>query len=75
MARSLIAIGTSDADRRSRAIVLTDTGRALLSEARRLWVEAQHSFEEAFGANEALQLRILLKRVATLELGEAGARS
>ncbi len=68
-ARGLVAIGTSDADRRSRAIALSEEGRRLLLRARRLWRAAQRRFETTFGTEEALGLRRVLKQVATLTIG------
>lgn len=58
-------------DRRSRVVVLTDEGRALLARARPLWRDAQTAFEAAFGPDDARALRTVLARVAALELDAA----
>lgn len=68
-ARGLIAL-TVGADRRSRLVALTDTGRSVLRDARGLWREAQRSFERSFGSQEATELRAALGRVAALEYAE-----
>jgi DNA-binding MarR family transcriptional regulator len=51
-------------DRRSRDVSITRTGRAILAQAKSLWRDAQVSFETEIGAEEAAQLRSMLKRVA-----------
>lgn len=65
-ARGLIDL-TVGADRRSRLVALTDTGHAVLEEARGLWRDAQRSFERSFGPEEAAALRTALGRVAAME--------
>lgn len=51
-------------DRRSREVTITAKGRAILDQAKPLWEGAQVSFETEMGADEAAQLRTMLKRVA-----------
>ena len=62
-AQGLVAL-TVGADRRSRLVALTDTGRTRLETARRLWRDAQDQFETAFGADNAAALRTLLNQVS-----------
>jgi len=63
-ARGLVSIGVSETDRRQRVIALTETGAALLAEARPLWIKAEHRFRAVFGVAEAESLRALLSKVA-----------
>lgn len=53
-------------DGRTRALVLTEPGRARLAEARALWREAQREFETRYGPAEAASLRGQLARVREL---------
>ena len=66
-ARGLVKLGVSKTDRRSREVTLTSAGKALLAKARPLWATAQRRFERGFGEMPALDLRAILRRVATLE--------
>ena len=59
---------TVGADRRARLVTLTRFGRERLDAARGLWLEAQRTFESAFGSADAAALRASLARVAALEL-------
>jgi hypothetical protein len=52
-------------------VELTAAGRALLVEARPMWVEAQRRFSQTLGEDAARELRVVLKRVATSEFGAA----
>lgn len=72
--RGLVRRDVSAEDRRSRAIALTAEGRALLAKARPLWTKAQQRFESAFGERDALDLRTVLKRIATTEFARTGTR-
>ena len=54
----------SEVDRRSKLVSLTPEGRAKLAEARVLWLRAQKSFEQTFGAVEAGALRSQLLAIA-----------
>lgn len=65
--RRLVTLATDAHDRRSRQVALTAAGRALLVEARPMWVEAQRRFSRTMGEDTARQLRVMLKRVATSE--------
>lgn len=61
----LVALVANEDDRRSRRIVLTETGRARLAEARVLWKQAQERFEAAFGADHAAALRATLAEITS----------
>lgn len=63
-ARKLLRLETSVEDRRGRTIALTPAGKALVAQARPLWAAAQERFERNFGKQEALGLRVTLKRIA-----------
>ena len=54
-------------DRRSRTIALTQAGKAAAAKARPRWAAAQRRFESTFGREAALELRTVLKEVATAE--------
>jgi DNA-binding MarR family transcriptional regulator len=53
-----------EADRRSRLVKLTRTGRSRLADARPLWLAAQDKFEDGFGKRAAAELRNLLAGIA-----------
>jgi DNA-binding MarR family transcriptional regulator len=61
----LVRLRVSKEDRRSRVVMLTAAGKALLARALPLWAAAQARFESAFGEKPALNLRTTLKRIAT----------
>jgi DNA-binding MarR family transcriptional regulator len=61
----LVAVGSSDADRRRKLIVLTKNGRAKYAQAQSLWRAAQGRFERAVGTAEAASLRRVLLSIAT----------
>lgn len=52
------------ADRRSRAVELTDAGRDAIAAARPLWQQAERAFRRAMGREEAAELRKLLNQAA-----------
>ena len=58
----LVAIGPGP-DGRTRALTLTEAGRARLEAAEPLWQAAQAAFEARYGAAEAATLRRALARV------------
>ncbi|TDR90503.1 MarR family winged helix-turn-helix transcriptional regulator [Enterovirga rhinocerotis] len=62
----LVVIGPGR-DGRTRALSLTEAGRARLAEAVPFWREAQAAFEARLGREEAAALRAALKRVRDLE--------
>ncbi len=59
----LVAIGPGR-DGRTRALALTEAGRARLEAAVPLWREAQEAFETRYGVEDAAALRAALARVA-----------
>ncbi len=65
--RGLVRLDVPAADRRSRVIALTPAGTALMKKARPLWVKAERRFEQVFGTDAALDLRVVLKKVATAD--------
>src|SRR3954469_1492483 len=60
----LLAIGAGE-DGRTRVLRLTATGEGHLKVAAAKWREAQKEFETAFGANQAADLRKVLRRVVS----------
>ena len=56
----LISLVQDPADRRSRRVKLTQTGRSRLAAALPLWSEAQTQFETSFGKRAAAELRGVL---------------
>jgi DNA-binding MarR family transcriptional regulator len=65
--RGLVTLEVCDQDRRSRTIVLTEVGKAAVAKARPRWAAAQRRFESTFGKEAALELRAVLKEIATAE--------
>lgn len=65
--RDLVALEVAGHDRRSRTVLLTASGRALLAQARVLWNTAQEKFDAAFGREQAATARDLLKRIAIMD--------
>lgn len=65
--RGLVTLEMSEQDRRSRMIALTRAGKAVVAQARPPWVRAQRLFERTFGKKAALDLRTVLKEIATAE--------
>ena len=65
-ARSLIRLAVG-MDRRTRKVSITQAGRDLLVEGRRLWRRAQRTFEEKIGRETASELRSVLRRVAVTD--------
>lgn len=62
----LVVIGPGR-DGRTRALNLTEAGRARLRDAAPLWREAQAAFENRYGAQEAEALRVAMERVRGME--------
>jgi len=69
----LITIERDDADRRQRALHLTDAGAERLRSASPRWADAQTRFEAAFGSARAAELRGLLGAVVVSTLDPASA--
>jgi DNA-binding MarR family transcriptional regulator len=65
--RGLVKLEVSEQDRRSRMISLTQAGKVAVAKARPRWAAAQRRFESAFGKEAALELRTVLKEIATVE--------
>src|SRR5258708_1938527 len=64
----LIEVVPNPADRRSKALQLTDVGAARLRAASKGWAQAQAQFETVFGAPRAATLRGLLGAVSASDL-------
>ena len=60
----LVALVQDEADRRSRRIKLTRTGRVRFAAALPLWSAAQARFESGFGQRAATELRAVLGTIA-----------
>jgi DNA-binding MarR family transcriptional regulator len=67
--RGFVKLKVSKQDRRSRIVALTQTGAAVVTKARPRWAAAQRRFERTFGKEAALELRTVLKEIATAEFG------
>ena len=67
--RGFVKLEVSEQDRRSRMVALTEAGKAAVAKARPRWAAAQRRFESAFGKEAALELRTVLKEIATAEFG------
>jgi DNA-binding MarR family transcriptional regulator len=67
--RGLVKLEISERDRRSRMVALTQAGEAAVAKGRRRWAAAQRQFESTFGKEAALELRAVLKEIATTEFG------
>src|SRR5271167_3711164 len=67
--RGFVRLEASEEDRRSRIIVLTPAGKTVVAKARPRWAAAQRRFESTFGKEAALELRMVLKEIATAEYG------
>ncbi|WP_426612049.1 MarR family winged helix-turn-helix transcriptional regulator [Bradyrhizobium sp. McL0616] len=60
----LVTLQRDEADRRSRLVGLTQTGRSRLADAQPLWRAAQEKFENGFGKRAAADLRNILAGIA-----------
>ena len=67
--RGFVKLEVSEEDRRSRMVALTEAGKAAVANARPRWAAAQRRFESAFGKEPAVELRTVLKEIATAEYG------
>jgi DNA-binding MarR family transcriptional regulator len=65
--RGFVRLAVSERDRRSRVASLTQAGKAAVAKARPRWAAAQRKFESTFGKQAALELRTVLKGIATAE--------
>lgn len=64
----LVSIKVAREDRRAREIALTARGRRREAECRPHWLKAQRRFEKEFGVADALAMRRMMTRVATMSL-------
>jgi DNA-binding MarR family transcriptional regulator len=60
-----------DEDGRSRRVELTAAGRARLTQANRLWRRAQNRFEQVYGKERAMALRVALAEIYADEFAVA----
>jgi DNA-binding MarR family transcriptional regulator len=67
--RGLVKLAISERDRRSRMVALTPAGKAVVAKGRLRWAAAQRQFESTFGKEAALELRAVLKEIATAGFG------
>jgi DNA-binding MarR family transcriptional regulator len=67
--RGFVKLEVSEQDRRSRMVTPTSAGKAAVGKARPHWAAAQRRFESIFGKEAALELRAVLKKLATAEFG------
>lgn len=67
----LLGVATDPRDRRSRALSITEAGRARVAEARALWVVAQQRFEAGYGAERSRDLRQTLAHLVASEFPPA----
>ena len=67
--RGFVKLEVSEQDRRSRVVALTPAGKAVVAKGRPRWAAAQRRFESTFGKEAALDLRTVLKQVATADFG------
>ena len=66
----LVRVKQNTADARSRDLEVTAKGAKRLGVARTGWLEAQKHFDAAFGGENAVELRALLKTVVASALAE-----
>lgn len=66
----LVKLTVDRNDKRSRLVQLTARGEEKLRQSFDLWKKAQHSFETAFGAEQARELRSSLALIASAEFAQ-----
>jgi DNA-binding MarR family transcriptional regulator len=64
----LVAIAPDAADRRARAVTLTEAGRRKVADAQDAWHRAQAGFEAKFGAERARALRAMMAEIVAVDL-------
>ena len=69
--RGLVKLEVSAQDRRSCIVALTAAGKAAVAKARPRWAAAQRRFESAFGKDAAVELRTVLKEIATTDFAQS----
>jgi DNA-binding MarR family transcriptional regulator len=72
--RGFVKLHVSDQDGRSRVTTLTPAGRAVVAKGLPLWAAAQRRFADAFGDQDALELRTTLKRIAMADFDDAATK-
>ena len=70
-----VVLEPDDKDRRVKRVALTKSGKAKLSQTRKLWAKAQQRFERAFGEKRAAQLRAVLADISSENFRQAFIRS
>jgi DNA-binding MarR family transcriptional regulator len=68
--RNFVRLEVCEQDRRSHIVALTEAGEAVVAKARSRWATAQRRFESTFGKEAALELRTVLKEIATGEFSQ-----
>ena len=69
--RGLVKLDVSEQDRRSCIVTLTPAGKAAVAKARPRWAAAQRRFESTFGKDAAVELRTVLKEIATADFAQS----
>lgn len=69
----LVSLEVDPADRRSRRLAVTASGKALFERARPAWQAAQQQFEKAFGKAEAAAMRMLMRNLTETDLTSAAS--
>jgi DNA-binding MarR family transcriptional regulator len=69
--RGLVKLDVSEQDRRSCIVALTPAGKAAVAKARPRWAAAQRRFEKTFGKDAAVELRTVLKEIATADFAQS----
>jgi DNA-binding MarR family transcriptional regulator len=65
--RHLVGLDVPDHDGRTRIAALTPSGRTLVASGHPLWARAQQRFADAVGKDDAIELRTVLKHVASAD--------
>lgn len=64
----LLEMRVGQRDRRERAVILSKKGIELEAKGKVAWEHAQRRFESAFGKEDALAMRRIMSRIASLDL-------
>lgn len=65
----LVSIAVDPADRRGRALAITDHGRTKVRDGKALWAAAQASFEATYGPERTRALHATLDALSRVEFG------
>jgi DNA-binding MarR family transcriptional regulator len=71
--RGLVEVRTDEKDRRSRRLLLTPAGKALLAKAYPLWSAAHGEIDDVLGAGNSEAVRRALTRIVQLLDGSRGS--